>query len=304
MDTVRLLECLDTDVARLREVAVRDLSAPVPTCPEWTVEDLVRHVANLYQNVVVRRFRMAEDVPRQDFVDAVALDALDALDRCYAAMTTEFAARHPSDHVGREPYETVRFWIRRMAHETAIHRVDAELANPGTAHTATTRSAATHSVRGHTAAAHTAAVTPIPRDLAVDGIDEMMAEFLVPVTHLFPEEFADHLSDWAGRWVLVSAGDAAWQVTVRPDGADVTPVDVTPVDTHPADTHPTADTHPAGTHPPGDTRSAAAAAVHGDPDALMRWLYNRGGADRVVVDGGGDLIAQLRRLLTAVTNTA
>lgn len=43
MDTARLLECLDTDVARLREVAARDLSAPVPTCPEWTVEELVRH---------------------------------------------------------------------------------------------------------------------------------------------------------------------------------------------------------------------------------------------------------------------
>jgi hypothetical protein len=293
MDTGRLLECLDTDVARLREVAARDLNAPVPTCPEWTIEDLVRHVANLYQNVVVRRFRMPEDVPRQDFADD---DALDALDRCYAAMTTEFAARHPGDRVGREAYETVRYWIRRMAHETAIHRVDAELANPGTAYVEMVHAATLHATAAHTAMAHTSAVTPIPRDLAVDGIDEMMTEFLVPITHLFPEEFADHLSDWAGRWVLVSAGDAAWRVTVRPDGADVTSVDAHPI----ADGHPVSDTHLAA-----DTHADADAVVHGDPDALVRWLYNRGGADRVVIDGGDrDLIARLRRLLTAVTNTA
>jgi hypothetical protein len=118
------------------------------------------------------------------------------------------------------------------------------------------------------------------RDLAVDGLDELMTDFLAEVTRLFPEEFTAELTDWADRWVLVSAGDTAWRVTVRPDGAKVTRLD-----------------------PPGSDEDGAAASVRAEPGALMRWLYNRGGTDLVATDGDAELIAQLGRLLTAVTNT-
>jgi hypothetical protein len=253
VDTSRLLDCLDVEAVQLRTAAARNLTAPVPTCPEWTVEDLVRHVANLYLNVVVRRLRMPEDVPKQDLAEE---EPLMALDRCYAAMVGEFSARDPRDHVGREPHETVHYWIRRMAHETAIHRVDAELA-------------------------FTDAIAPMPPDLAIDGVDEMLTGFLGEVTRLFPEEFAADLSDWANRWVLVSAGDTAWRITVRPDGADVTRVDAR-----------------------REIDDGAAARIHGEPAAVMCWLYNRGGTAQVATDGDGELIMQLKRLLTAVTNTA
>jgi uncharacterized protein (TIGR03083 family) len=252
MDRARLLDCLAADSARLRDIAGRDLSARVPTCPEWTVGDLVRHVADLYVNVVVRRLRMPEDVPRQDLSGE---EPLAALERAYATMTGEFAGRDGQDRVGQLPHETVYFWIRRMAHETVIHRVDAELA-------------VAEEIR------------PIPRDLAVDGLDELMTDFLAEVTRLFPEEFTAELTDWADRWVLVSAGDTAWRVTVRPDGAKVTRLD-----------------------PPGSDEDGAAASVRAEPGALMRWLYNRGGTDLVATDGDAELIAQLGRLLTAVTNT-
>jgi hypothetical protein len=43
---------------------------------------------------------------------------------------------------------TVDFWFRRMAHETVIHRIDAELA--------------------------CSSVTTIPEDLALDGVDEVL----------------------------------------------------------------------------------------------------------------------------------
>lgn len=251
MDASRLLDRLAADVARLRGVAAMDLTAAVPTCPAWTVEDLVRHVANLYVNVVVRRLRMPEDVPEQDLTGEAPLTALD---RCYAAMIGEFAVRDPRDKVGRTPVETVYFWIRRMAHETTIHRIDAELALAQT-------------------------ITPIPPDLAIDGLDEMLTGFLANVTGLWPEDYAADLSDWAGRWVLVSGGDARWSVTVRPSGAEVTPDQPCAVD------------------------GEAAASMSGAPAALLRWLYNRGGDGQVVVDGDAQLIAQLRRLLTAVTNT-
>jgi hypothetical protein len=252
MDTSRLLHCLDAEVAQLRAAAARDLSARVPTCPEWTVEDLVRHVANFYLNVVVRRLRMPEDVPWVELTP----DALLALDRGYHAAVQDLAGRHPDEQVGQLPHETVYYWTRRTTHETAIHRVDAELAVAGP-------------------------VIAMPRDLAIDGIDEMLTGFLGDLTRLFPEEFAAHLNDWDGNVVAVSAGDTAWWITVRPDGAHVARGD-------------------RGQVPDQATR----ARVQGEPAALLYWLYNRAGNEQVVTSGDDQLVAQLKRLLTAVTNTA
>lgn len=46
MNPSRYLECLAADHGDLREaVATVELKAPVPTCPGWTVADLVVHVA-------------------------------------------------------------------------------------------------------------------------------------------------------------------------------------------------------------------------------------------------------------------
>ncbi len=252
MDGSRLLHCLDAEVARLRAAAARDLTAPVPTCPAWTVEDLVRHVANFYLNVVVRRLHMPTEVPRVE----LGADALAALDRGYTAAVRDLAGRRPDEHVGRLPHETVSYWIRRTAHETAIHRVDAELAVA-------------------------CPVVPMPRDLAIDGIDEMLVGFLGEITRRFPEEFAAHLHDWAGDVLAVSAADAAWWITVRPDGAEVFRGD-------------------PGRIPDQATR----ARVQGEPAALLYWLYNRAGDDQVATSGDDRLVAQLKRLLTAVTNTA
>src|SRR5215472_13415066 len=122
MNETHLLDRLARDHARLREVAARDLTARVPNCPEWTVEDLVRHLANGYVNVVVRRLRgTPADAPREDLSGE---EPLAALDHCYATLNAEFAAQDPAWQVGPNPAETVRFWIRRMAHETLIHRID------------------------------------------------------------------------------------------------------------------------------------------------------------------------------------
>jgi uncharacterized protein (TIGR03083 family) len=252
MDSFRLLRCLDAEMARLRAAAARDLTAQVPTCPEWTVEDLIRHVADFYLNVVVRRLHMPGDVPMVELPP----DAFVALDHGYNAAVQELAGRHPEEHVGQMPHETVYYWTRRATHETAIHRVDVELAVADP-------------------------IVPMPRDLAIDGIDEMLTGFLSELTRLFPEEFAADLSDWNGNGVAVSTGDAAWWITIRPDRADVTRVD------------------------PGQTFGRAARArIHGDPARLVYWLYNRANNDQVTTTGDHQLVAQLKRLLTAVTNTA
>jgi len=53
MDNSRFLECLSADYGDLRDAATAvELTAPVPSCPGWTVADLVFHVAEVYLHKV------------------------------------------------------------------------------------------------------------------------------------------------------------------------------------------------------------------------------------------------------------
>ncbi|HEV2371639.1 MAG TPA: maleylpyruvate isomerase N-terminal domain-containing protein [Streptosporangiaceae bacterium] len=196
MDSADHLKYLAADLARFQEVAARDLAAPVPTCPGWTVTDLVLHVANAYVNVVVPQLRLPEQVPAQDLTGP---DPLTALQHAYGILTKEFAAHEGRDHSGQDEAGTASFWARRMAQETVIHRIDAELA-----------------------VAEPSAL--IPAAFAVDCIDEYLTVVLVHETQDWTQQYASDLSDWGQRWLLVSAGAARWRIGLRPQGADAAPL--------------------------------------------------------------------------------
>lgn len=196
MDSSRLLECLADNVTRLRDVAGKDLAAPVPSCPGWTVTDLVRHVAEVYLHKVeaMRRAQMPEPWPP----DLTAEEPLALLDRAYTALRAEFDTRDAGGpaFTWHAPDQTVGFWIRRMAHETVIHRVDAELALG-------------ESIGG------------IPADVAVDGVDEVLNVFLEYGSRTWREDFAGQLVEWGDQSLLVTMDGTSWRVTVHPDGVDV-----------------------------------------------------------------------------------
>jgi uncharacterized protein (TIGR03083 family) len=198
MESKRLLECLDADYRRLRTVvAEADLTATVPSCPEWTVEDLARHVGTVYLHKVEC---MRQGTHPQVWPPA-GLDtegALGLLDRAYPALTAEFTARTPDSHAFTwyDPDQTVGFWIRRMAQETVIHRVDAELGAG-------------------------ADLAPIPSDLAHDGIDEFLVAFVAYGASAWPDEYGTILADSDGRAVRLSTPDAAWLVRPTPAGIEV-----------------------------------------------------------------------------------
>jgi len=78
--------------------------------------------------------------------------------------------------------QTVGFWARRMAHETAVHRVDAELA------------------RG--------AATPVDASLAADGVDEILHIMLAGD---WSEDADDAMT---GQRVAIETGGRAWQVVL------------------------------------------------------------------------------------------
>lgn len=196
MEPDRYLTHLAADVALIRALAgeVDGRAVQVPTCPEWTLDDLVRHVAHAYLNVASRRLRLPEDVPPEDLSQE---DPIAALDRGHAELLGRLKGRDPAESCGGQP-DTVGFWIRRMAHETAMHRIDAEQA-----------------VRGR--------ATPLAPDFAEDGIDETLAVFLWQGTRYWPVDWSAHLVDWGGQWVQLSTVDRAWRVTVDPDGVQVGP---------------------------------------------------------------------------------
>ena len=248
MENTRLLRTLADDYARLREVAARDLAAPVPSCPGWTVADLVRHVSEVYlhKTEAMRRPEWPDPWPP----DLSAEEPIALLDRAYAALTAEFAARSPDDKsiTWFGPDQSVGFWIRRMAQESVIHRVDAELALG-------------------------AAVAPIPADLAVDGIDELLHIFLAYGAETWVDYFAPGLKESPGHTVAVRVDGGGWLVTTSPAGVRV-------VD--------------------GDT-SDASAVVTGPPDAVLRWLWARGADDAVKIHGDGAAVVELRRLLVIAT---
>src|SRR5690348_15295407 len=129
MENSRYLACLAADFQRLKDVATGRAEATVPSCPGWTMDDLVRHVGQVYLHKVGA---MRDGVEPQEWPPkgTESEEPLRVLERGYAALLHEFDTRKPEDPAGSwyAPDHTVGFWIRRMAQETVIHRIDAELA--------------------------------------------------------------------------------------------------------------------------------------------------------------------------------
>ena len=255
MRTTRYLDCLGSDYASLRSAAATAaLEDPVPSCPGWTVADLATHVGQVYLHkaAIMRDGDWPDPWPPAELA-AVAPLAL--LDQGYRELTAEFAARAPGQTAPTwyDPEQTVGFWIRRMAQETVVHRMDAQLAAG-------------------------LPLTPVPDDLAVDGVDEVLQRFLAYGSVEWPEEFAEveggHLAGADGAdAIVVTAAATSW--TVRPTPAAVTVTD--------------------------GRANGARAEVAAGPDAMLRWLWGRSAADAVTVTGDQAWAAYLRRLLAAVT---
>ncbi|MFE9775707.1 maleylpyruvate isomerase family mycothiol-dependent enzyme [Streptomyces sp. NPDC005931] len=135
-----------------------DLSATVPTCPAWTLEELVRHVGQALRWVeLLVRTRATEDVPIDRVPgsegpeargDATALDAWLADSAASAVAALREAG--PGTRVWSWSGDlTAGFWARRMTHELVVHHADAVLA------------------AGRP-------VEPVAADLAADAVDEWL----------------------------------------------------------------------------------------------------------------------------------
>lgn len=195
MEVPELLDELAREGALLTAASERgDPDAPVPSCPDWTLRDLVHHTGGVHRwatRVVTER----SPGPIDETLEAVAGGW--PADRDLAAW---FRAGHTLlvDALRSAPDDLecwtflpapspLAFWSRRQLHETTIHRVDAELATFG--------------------------VSEIPTAAAVDGLDELLTCFVPRRSTKLKPAVPATIS------VQPTDADAAWLVSAGPDGA-------------------------------------------------------------------------------------
>jgi uncharacterized protein (TIGR03083 family) len=112
-----------------------DLTARVPTCPDWNLRDLVVHVGGAHRWVrEIVRTRATEEVADEQVPGIAGPDGddpgvLDAwLAEGAAAAVAALREAGPDADVWTWAWERrTAFWARRMAHETLVHRADAAL---------------------------------------------------------------------------------------------------------------------------------------------------------------------------------
>lgn len=162
------LESFVRDRDALIDAAAGRLALPVPSCPGWIMAALVAHVGGAYAYVtraitgggspVVDDLEVPADVRAwlQDRAGSgPAPDSLlDWLRSVGSELEKVFASTDPARPAWTwwEPDQTAGFWLRRMTHETAIHRWDAQAAS--------------------------GRPEPIEADMARDAVDEMLDVYL------------------------------------------------------------------------------------------------------------------------------
>jgi len=125
---------IEASTAGLAEIlAEYDQGLPIPTCPGWTLRQLVTHVGRAHRWAAeITRTRSDAFIPSREVPDGKLPDdpaGQRAWLRAGAARIVDAVREAGSDLVwsftGPAP---AGFWMRRMAHETLVHRADAQLA--------------------------------------------------------------------------------------------------------------------------------------------------------------------------------
>jgi uncharacterized protein (TIGR03083 family) len=173
---------LRTESQRFRDVlAEADPAARVPTCPDWTADDLLYHLAEVFTSwtTVVRERCTGDDLRDPDRpADRAGLLAL--YDGARAALLDVIAATPAEQPIWSWVHEDVTAaWVpRRMAHEALIHRLDAELIG-GT-------------------------VSAVDAELATDGVPEVLQYFYA----------------WRPAWASVQTDAPVGRIAATDTGAE------------------------------------------------------------------------------------
>lgn len=194
MEPEQHLAHLEADVDRLLAAADHALAAPVAACPGWTVAHLLRHQAGVYRFATAQlRAAPGSELVRFDPPDPG--EPTEVLRATADELIEVLRATDPGEHRPNwADHPTAAFWFRRMAMETLVHRLDAEIATGGAG--------------------------PVDTELAVDGVDELGDTYL---SHARRRGITG-----AGETVHLHAtdddvpqGTGEWMFTFHADGVDV-----------------------------------------------------------------------------------
>jgi uncharacterized protein (TIGR03083 family) len=203
MDIARHIDALERAGLDFVDAAEKaGFDARVPTCPEWTVRELVHHVGYVHRwaAAYVRDCRttvLSDDEeetavgpmpPDDDLVDWFQTGHTALVDLLRTAPPTTSCWHFlPAD-------SPLGFWARRQAHETTIHRADLQ--------------GAVGDIAG------------VDADLGIDGIDELLMGFYGSrggrLRCETPCTLAVEVTDGAR-----GEGPRSWTVTMAPTGASI-----------------------------------------------------------------------------------
>ncbi len=207
--------CLEVIGQAGADVAARagaaELSVPVPTCPGWSVADLVAHQGMVHRwAVAVLSLDETPVAPHEEFLRTVPADQLVPWFLDGARMLVEKLRTVEPDVPATVFLQNAppprHFWARRQAHETTIHSVDA--------------------LAGALGRPPTASEASVDRDVAVDGIDELVTGFFPrgrsKLADLGPLAIAVVPTDSERRWTMTVADGRLTTVREHRAGAQTT----------------------------------------------------------------------------------
>lgn len=214
MDASQHLAFLRADVARMAAAIRAGRDRPVPSCPGWTVADLAVHLGVVHRWASEAVATNATQRPRGALerygVPADRPDLAEWYEDAAATLLDTLASADPGSPVWTFGDDrTVRFWIRRQAHEVLVHRWDAQTAvGPD-------------------------AVDPLDAEHAADAVDELVLSLLPARTPAPPDgtarTFHLHRTDGPGEWFVTVDADgyraerthAKGDLAVRGSAADL-----------------------------------------------------------------------------------
>jgi uncharacterized protein (TIGR03083 family) len=282
MEIAEHISCLRSEGDLLALAAERaGLDAPVPACPGWRIRDLLGHLGFVHRwaagYVAGQRTEMTPSAAEDEIARLAPGDGslLAWFREGHAGLVSVLAAADPAVRCWTflPAPSPLAFWARRQAHETAIHRADAQLAAAAAAHSGEERSSgkrpgeerpepgfSRHDWPGKE-------LDPFPAGLAADGVDELLTGFAARR----PRSLSD-----VPAMLVVRAEDGgqapAWTVVMGSDQAGVS----------------------RGLLPAGPDGGAACCELAGPAQALYLLLWNRGTADGVDVRGDARVLATWR----------
>lgn len=212
------LEALTAAIDRLvRDATAAGVDAPVPTCPGWTVRDLLAHQGAVHRWATAHLTADSDGTRAWDRFEQEGLAHADPVGWLGEGGATLVAALEsaPADLEAlvflKDAPAAREFWTRRQCHETTIHAVDA--------------------LAAHHRGMPPAHLCEIPSPVAADGIDELLTGFLPRGKYALrseePLRIAVRPSDLDRAWIVEVSADPLVSTRHTPDAVELDDVDVT-----------------------------------------------------------------------------